>query len=508
MTTSPAAQESSPPLVARTRHDLLAAIASTLGCWPEESLVLALALPGGLGPVLRLDLPEDPERLDDWADALDALTPLLDRIGRGGRVFTAAFTRRTELLDRAEEPSFGTRRHAPDERGGSGVAGGPEDGSAAEWVPDFLCSTAALMASLEAMRFGWEQGCSPREMWVVDRTHDRWGTLPSLQGDDGEGTDLSRSPNAPDDDLVPAALRPCWRVEGAGTVRSVLASPLALSLGLEGRPVPTGYGGALDRGSLPGPFDLAAELGASAASAYRRGLREAVAERVRTMDPDELLLRTGLPLTSEELGTLERCLSGLAAQVREATQGEGPLRRAMLSGTDRVELALCGAGLQRLSMLCLLLSLAALGPEAVGAHAATCRAVARGEALSGPGTGGERQPTAVHQLLRGRHEGPVDRHRIQALRFLLTVLEQSLGEPEASAAALANAYLSWFVGSNTQAEAYLRRVEDPRLDHEVDLFLRARHEVPLPWWLARRPEDPGGFGEGDELVRRIREARE
>ncbi|WP_129360925.1 DUF4192 family protein [Rothia uropygioeca] len=430
---------------AKDPEDVLAYMPYALGYWPQESLLLASASESYLGPCLRIDLPTSLSTVPEWTAALPPVVETLAFRTENKRVFAAAFTGHTASLE----------------------VTAPRDGSAVEASSYFVCGRVVMAALAQAMAVSSRFGLRGETTWVVDRAHDRWGTL--LPFDDTvEASSAHRidsvDPRRPAREVV-AVPGPAWPVLRGGNIRTILASPLGAALVFQGHVVRDAGTAVMDDRRLPGFWELASVLGASAAASMRRQFDEVVShERSH-----------GCPGIYE----VSRLIGRLAAQFERKRDA----RAAAVECTKTLSAGECvavAAWMDKPIGIYVLLTCAAAGPGAArrltdrtagGAHADTASDMSDGVAL-----------------MTGRREEEISVPRVQALRVLLNAVEQ-LGTTEMSdCASVANAYVSWFFGLNSQAGRYLQRVRTYPGKAHAALLHAVMDNRPLPRWLGRYQE--------------------
>ncbi|WP_129659142.1 hypothetical protein [Rothia uropygialis] len=430
---------------AKRPEDVLAYMPYALGYWPQESLLLASASKSYLGPCLRIDLPASLSEVPEWAAALPPVAETLAFRAENERVYAAAFTGHTGSLEVTV----------------------PGEGAAVEASSYFVCGRAVMAALAQAMAVSSRLGLRAETAWVVDRAHDRWGTvLPFDDAVEASSTHRidSEDPgcSAPGAVTVPGPALPVLR---GGNIRTILASPLGTALVFQGHVVRDAGTAVMDDRRLPGLWGLATVLGASAAESMRRQFDEIVRHERNHGCPD--------------VYEVSRLIGRLAAQF----EGQKDARAAAAECTKTLsagECAAVAAWMDKPIGIYVLLTCAADGPGAARrltdraaeiTHADTASVMSDGVAL-----------------MTGRREEEISVPRVQALRVLLNAVEQ-LGTAEVSdCASVANAYVSWFLGLNTQAGRYLQRVRThPGKAHAV-LLHAVMDNRPLPRWLGRDRE--------------------
>lgn len=453
MNTSPTHQNASPAAItsARRPEDLLAYMPYALGYWPEDSLLLASATESHLGPCLRIDLPSREEHLPEWASALPEVVPALTADPRIRRVFVAAFTACPDLDAHRQNGAV------------------PQS----EATGDFACTSPVAMALSLAGTVCAEHGMDPTETWVVDRSRRRWGSL--LYGEapfDRENAWQRRDP-VPEADRVWGALGHPRDEAGDITVRyrgdteSILSSPLATALTFAGHTVRDRVDAVMDDPRLPGSWPLSSALEPDAVQSLRQGFSSPPSRR----NPERML----------RVEVLDALVERLAAVFEDA----GNVREAALRCTAGLTAEDCseiGAWLRAPAGLCAMLACAVRGPEA-SRHVWD-------ESRSGDMARPDGTVSDFVSFFTGGSVGGVDPDRIRGLRVALNAAEYLADHETADRAMAANAFLSWCLGLNSQAEEYLQRVRTPGGSPFANILRSVMAQRPLPEWL-NGPWDAG-----------------
>lgn len=434
------------PLVARTPADLLSTMVSVMGCRPRQSLVLMLAGPLGVGPVIRLDLPA-PELcraepggshgLQGWCAELEDLVQQLCSSGDWSRTFLAAFCSDTSSLQAGDQQWRG---------------------------PGFLAGPAAVLPLLHAAAQFWAHGLAPEGIWVVDESNDRWGPLPVPgAGPEQDSVSLLARHQPAPEGIRP--VEPAWFLPRSGGMMEIASSAVGVRL-------------LVERGSLPllsdpvrADVDLPVDL-----------------QALRMPGPWRTELRRRLSVAARGAGagprTVLEALEPLLRREDPSRRGEGR------AAADRLLLmSLTGEAASRMAQ-----GLAgSLGTTAVLASAALGQDEAQDfldrvqspRPVSGSPRCLREECRTVLDLLSGRRKEPVDQQRLRRLRLVLLALQETSEEPVASWAAATNAMVAWFRGRSSQAEFFL----EAALHGDTQPMVRqVRHSmglVPLPHWLLR-----------------------